>query len=55
MSFIDWTNFGMDFFESDFSIAVSTTRQSEAWSSFVCFGAMSSMFFSAFFNALNFM
>lgn len=53
--FIDSTNSGTDFFESPFSIAVRTTRQSFDSPSRIWFGAISSTDFRAFFRALNFM
>ena len=53
--FIEFTNSVVVFFESSFSIAVRTTRHSFDLPSRIWFGASSSMFFRAFFMALNLM
>lgn len=52
---IDSINCGIDFFVSDFSTAIRTTKQSVASPSWVWLGAISSIVFNAFFNALNLM
>ena len=53
-SFIDSTTCSIEDFVSCFSIAVRTARQFSDSPSWVWSGAISSMFFSAFFRALNF-
>jgi len=55
ISFIELVSSFADFNVSFFSIAVRTTRQFFASPSRIWFGARSSIFFKAFFRALNFM